>query len=318
MENFEKLEKIIDENENFLLIGHEKPDGDSIGSLLAFNAVLSRSKRTVSMLLKDKIPTVYHFLEGVELISSIFPSEVPEVIILLDNGDMRRTGFSAEILMAQKKGAIIVNIDHHQRNDIWKIANLNLVNENYSSTCEILLEIIENMQVEINSRIATALLTGLHNDTGGFRHSNTSISVLNAASNLLKKGAKLKKISENTAISHTVAMLKLWGIALDRLRVSAEGISYSILTLTDISNAEATEDDVAGLVNLLNTVPESKIALLLYETFDGKIRGSLRTESDSIDISILANILGGGGHKKAAGFTIEGKFEKLNNQWKIV
>jgi phosphoesterase RecJ-like protein len=318
MENLEKLEKMILENESFLLIGHEKPDGDSVGSLLAFNMALTQLGKKVMMLLKDPVPAVYLFLEGNAEIANSFPAKCPSIVILLDNGDLRRTGYFTELSKARKAGTKIINIDHHIRNDIWKIAEVNFVDESASSTCEILIGIIEALEVEISSSMATALLTGIHNDTGGFKHSNTSQKVLDVASTLLKRGARLKRISDNIASSHSVPMLKLWGMALNRLKVTSSGISYSILTMQDILSAEASEEDVAGLVNLLNTVPESKMGMLLYETFDGKIRGSLRTESDKLDISILAHYLGGGGHKKAAGFTIEGKFEKLNNQWRIV
>ncbi|MDZ4209802.1 MAG: DHHA1 domain-containing protein, partial [Candidatus Curtissbacteria bacterium] len=122
-------------------------------------------------------------------------------------------------------------------------------------------------------------------------------------------------------ISNTksVAGLKLWGIALNRLKINRNtGITYSILLKEDIEKVNASEDEVSGLTNLINTTPESRIALLLYETRDGKIKGSLRTESDEIDLSKLARELGGGGLKKAAGFSLNGRIEKRGDGWKII
>ena len=167
--------------------------------------------------------------------------------------------------------------------------------------------------------MATALLTGIYFDTGGFRHQNTTNEVLSIVSELLKKGARLNKITENIDNQRPISLFKLWGIALDRLRLNKKyGLSVSVITMEDIEKAGATEEEISGLVNLLNSAPESSVALLLCESFGDKIKGSLRTESDQIDISKLAKSLGGGGHKKAAGFTINGRIELEDGSWKIV
>ncbi len=167
--------------------------------------------------------------------------------------------------------------------------------------------------------MATALLTGIYFDTGGFRHSNTSDEVLSIASELLKRGARLQKITENTDNTRSFSLFKLWGVALERLRLNKKyGISVSVITVDDINKAGATEEEVSGLVNLLNSAPESEVAMLLCESFDAKIKGSLRTESDKIDVSRIAKLFGGGGHKKAAGFTIDGRIKIVGNHWTVV
>jgi phosphoesterase RecJ-like protein len=180
-------------------------------------------------------------------------------------------------------------------------------------------KILVGLNYEINPSIATALLTGIFYDTGGFRHPNTSKQVLDIASDLLKKGARLKKISENIANSKPISVFKLWGLALSRLRLNPElGVSVSVLTQQDLIDCNASEDDISGLVNLLSSAPESRAALLLYETKDAKIKGSLRTERDNIDLAKLAQLLGGGGHKKASGFTIPGKLKIDDGHWEII
>jgi phosphoesterase RecJ-like protein len=113
-------------------------------------------------------------------------------------------------------------------------------------------------------------------------------------------------------------MLKLWGIALSRLKLNpAIDLAYSVLTRKDIEAVGAEEHEVSGLVNLLNAIPESKVALLLYETGDGKIKGSLRTESEAVDVSRLAYALNGGGHKKASGFSLPGALLEVNGSWQV-
>jgi phosphoesterase RecJ-like protein len=227
---------------------------------------------------------------------------------------------SAERILALKKKQIpLINIDHHPKNDIWREATVNHVNPEASSACEIVYEIIENLGVGITPHLATALLMGIYTDTGGFRHPNTSQSVLNITSKLLNQGAKLRIISENVSNSRSVAMLKLWGIALSRIHKSESGLVLSVVTREDIEAAKANDDDLSGVVNMINTIPGAKVAMLLSETPDGKIKASLRTESERIDVSKIAAFFGGGGHRKAAGFTITGRLEKIDtNRWKIV
>ncbi len=318
--SIQKLKKVIGQSKSFVIVGHEKPDGDSVGSLLAFFNVLEQLQKNSMLVLKDPVPSVFAFLDKTELIGTEFPEDnLFDACILLDNGDAKRTGFLSRILEVKKNGIPVINIDHHPKNDLWKIATLNITDQSVSSTSELIFEIIGKIGLEIDSKLATTLLTGLYTDTGGFQHSNTSEKVLKIVAELLKRGAKLKKISENISGTHTISMLRLWGVALSRLiHNSRYKISYSILKQEDIIEAGATEDEVSGLVNLLNSAPESEVALLIYETENGKLRGSLRTESDKIDLSALAQYLGGGGHKKAAGFTIEGRIENEQGKWKII
>lgn len=304
--------------DSFLLICHLQPDGDALGSTLALNEALKNNGKKVLMVCTDDIPEFFLFLPDAQQIKKDFLIGNFDVVILLDNGDLRRTGFYDRVIKIKEKKISLINIDHHPKNDLWKHTTINYVNEKVSSTSELVYEILLGLEWKITPKIATALLTGIFTDTGGFQHANTSASVLNIASELLNKGAKLKKISESVSNSCTVTRLKLWGIALSRLLVNEKyGIASSFLLREEINKLDASVEEVSGLVNLINAIPEAKIALLLYETADGKIRGSLRTEKDAVDVSKLAKILGGGGHKKAAGFTLSGEIKQIDKIWQI-
>lgn len=319
MGSFNKLKNIIEVNNNFLLIGHESPDGDCLGSLLAFSEFLKSRDKEVDIACKDKTPIVFKFLPGVENIKNDFLMGSYEAIFLLDNGDFKRTGFSDRLKELNKKKVPIINIDHHQKNDLWKFANINYVNDEASSTSELVYDIILGLGGEITPAIATSLLCGIYTDTGGFQHVNTKERVLEITADLLGKGARLKDITKNLSSFRTTSMLRLWGIALSRLKFDAKtGIATSLVTEKDIKKTNATEDDVSGLVNLINSIPESKVALLLYDYGDGRIKGSLRTEKDNVDVSKIAKEYGGGGHKRAAGFKVEGKVVEETDGWRIV
>jgi phosphoesterase RecJ-like protein len=316
---FEKLREIVLGYNKFLLIGHEKPDGDAVGALVALGMYLGNEGKEYRLVSKDNIADLFGYLtDGIKIESDFLAGDY-EVIILLDNGDLKRTGFKERILASKKKGVVIINIDHHPQNDIWKIADLNFADPSTPSTCFFLYQYLKKTAAEINRAQATALLSGIYYDTGGFLHQNTSDEVLSATSELLRLGANLKVISKSVTLTRSANMLKLWGVALSKAEIKQNwGVIVSVLTQEEIRSSGADEEEISGLVNLLCSASEARAAILMYETEDDKIKGSIRTEDDSFDASRLAEALGGGGHKKAAGFLIEGKIEKLNNSYRIV
>lgn len=319
MGSFSKLKDAFAKGEEFLLICHLDPDGDAIGALLALNEGILSAGKKARMVCLNSIPKVFSFLPDIEKIKNDFLLGNFDTVILLDNGDLRRTGFAERIVQISEKKIPLINIDHHPKNDLWKYASINYVNERSSSSSELIYRLFKGLGWSISPKIATALLTGIFTDTGGFHHPNTSVSVLDAVSELLSKGAKLKIISDNISKYHSIKRLKLWGIALNRLVINKKyGIAASILLRKDIEELDATDEEIPGLVNLINAIPESKLALLLYEAMDGKIKGSLRTEKDEVDVAFLAKLLGGGGHRRAAGFEIDGRISKIEGGWEVV
>jgi phosphoesterase RecJ-like protein len=321
MASYNKLISHLDrkENRSYLLVAHERPDGDTISATLAMMKLLESLGKKVTPVSSHGVPEVFRYLPVWHKIKEDFLFGDFDAIILIDNGDLKRTGFLDRIMLAKSKGTTIINIDHHPKNDIWKLANINVVDESSASTCEIIYGLFKKLQVSVTPDIATMLLTGVYTDTGGFQHSNTSPKTLAIASELMSHGAKLKLISGNISNFRSLAMLKLWGVALDHIEYRDDlKIVYSVITRNDISKVGAQEEDLAGVVNLISSIPGEQATLLLYELPDGKIKGSLRTESSRIDVSKIANLFGGGGHKKASGFVIEGKFDKNSDGWKIV
>lgn len=306
-------------HDKILIMIHENPDGDTLASASAMYLVLKKMGKNPSMVCKDKVPRPFQFLPEMNKIKEDFLFGDFDIMLAIDCGDIRRTGFDERLKdFAKKKRKVLINIDHHPKNDLHKIANLNLIDYNASSTSEIIWELLQKMEVEIDKEIATAILTGLYTDTGGFKHSNTTEKTLEIASELLKHGARIKAITKNVSLNKTVPAMRLWGIALTRLHKHSEfKIVSSVITKEDLKKCEATYDDLAGVVNLINTIPDSKAAILFYEIDDGKIRASIRTENEKVDVSRLAKIFGGGGHKKASGFTVEGKLVFNNSNWKI-
>ena len=305
--------------DNFLLMIHEEPDGDTVAATVALFLVLRKLRKKVSMVCKDEIPRPFLFLPEVEKIQKDILFGDFNCIIVIDSGDLKRTGFAERLKKFARVFKNLINIDHHPKNDLWKIANLNLVDQGASSAAEIVWQIIKRLPVSIDREMATAILTGIYTDTGGFKHSNTTPVTLEIASELLGYGAKLKTIAKNVALNKSVAALKLWGITLSRLHKNQElEIVSSVITSHDLQTCGATYYDLAGVVNLMNSIPDSRAAMLFFETREGELRASLRTEKDNVDVGKIAKLFGGGGHKKAAGFTIDASIRMNGKNWEIV
>lgn len=317
MKNLDSLKKVLEGKTTFLLVAHENPDGDALGAILSLGQFLDDMGKTVHLATKDPVPQLFRFLNGAERVVGDFLIGDYEVIILVDNGDLKRTGFAERILAASLRGKTIINIDHHPQNDIWKLATINIAEADYSSASEIIYDIFQEFKYVISPSVATNLLAGIYYDTGGFLHANTNDKVMRISADLLMRGASLKKVSTSVHQSKSIAMLKLWGMALARLKVLPNGLAFSFITDEDIQSSGASEEEISGLVGMINTTAEAEAGLLIYQSQDGKIRGSLRTESDKIDVARLAKQFGGGGHRRAAGFSLRGRLVYKDQVWRV-
>jgi len=301
MQKFEEIRSLISSSQNILILLHSFPDGDTISSSLALCDYLKRIGKKVDCAVKEGIPPVFNFLPGVSEIKNDFLLGDYDLIFAIDCGDANRTGFPIRLEQVCKTKPLI-NIDHHLRNNLHKISKVNLVDDRASAAAEIVFKLLKFVNADIDARIATYILAGIYYDTGGFQHPNVTVETLKIASECLRLGGRIGLVSQNLSFSRKSSTLKLWGVALKKMRVKENGIVLTYLSRSDLKLCNATEDDASGIVNLINTVPQTKVAILLVETETGKIKASLRTESDKIDVSRLARLFEGGGHRKAAGF----------------
>lgn len=303
-----------------VLITHEHPDGDAVGSTLALYHVLTRLGKSVVAVCRDQVPIPFQFLPGVTTITRRLALRPTDLVVTLDCGDARRTGFPDELRSIGGSRGRVINIDHHQKNDLHWIARINLVDYEASSASEVVYSLLRMIGTPIDKVVATALLTGIYYDTGGFRHSNTTEYVLTVAADLLRVGGRLRDITRNVANFRSMSALRLWGVVLERIRYhKRHGIVASVVTQRDLETYQALQEDLAGAVNLINHIPEARVAILCTETADGHIKASLRTERNDIDVARLANQYGGGGLKKAAGFSIPGSVDVADDgSWQIL
>ncbi len=298
-----------------LLGTHEHPDGDAIGGELALMHALRLQGKQVTAYIPDPAPEFLSFLPGFEELTTTPPDPAAfDVVVLLDYTQLYRTHLEAAV----KAHPNTICIDHHYDNK--GEATINLIVPEAAATAQILTELFQSTGIPITRDIATCLLTGIFTDTGSFMHDSTSPEILQLASDLMSKGARLAHIAHETYQKKDLPSLRIWGRALSRVMVSeTTGAAVSVITMQDLEECGATLDDLSGVVNLLNTLPQSTFAMLLAEYEPGKIKGSLRSEPQKhVDVSKIAARLGGGGHKLASGFEVEGHLVEQDGVWRVL
>lgn len=300
----------IKDAKNVILIPHQNADGDALGSVGALFDYLSAQNIQTRIFCLTPLNPRLSFLPHSEKLTTdknIFSDKNIDYIIVVDSGDLEYAGVQNLI---KDHPAEIINIDHHHTNKHF--GSHNLVMATMSSTCEVLFHFLRHVRARFTNKIATALLTGIITDTDNFTNAATSHSAMAAAGELIRHGGNLNLINTHTVRNKSVNLLHLWGEVLNRLNKHPElEMVYTYITQTDLIKHEVSENDSEGIANFLNNLDEGKLSLILKETKDGKIKGSFRTTRDDTDVSALAKKMGGGGHKKAAGFSTEGTVQEV-------
>lgn len=307
---------IIKASRSILLIPHQKPDGDALGSTTGFAEWLKTEGKDYTIFCKTDYPKNFSYIPHTNEITNnpeIWKTKKFDTIVVFDSGDLRYAGVD-EYIQGLDYEPKIIDIDHHATNEYYGHANL--VATHFSSTCEVVFQFLTLNNVSINNNMATSLLTGVITDTDHFTNSATSSTALDAASVLMEKSGKHRHIKETIYNRTSLDAFKLWGIVFERLCKNIElDIVYTYVTQQDLTEFALTETESEGMANFLNAISEGKAGLIIKEIEPGKWKGSFRTTRDDVDVARIAQALGGGGHKKAAGFTVLGTreeaFEKI-------
>jgi bifunctional oligoribonuclease and PAP phosphatase NrnA len=314
-----KLISVINKSQRILLVTHRNPDGDAIGSILAMQNYLLSTNKEVTSFCITKPSENFNYLQSIEKIVTN-PENLADqydLCILLDCGDINMSRITDKLKQIQFKFGI-ANVDHHYTNP--KYGDINIVISKASSTAEIIYQIMRISHIKITPAMATALLTGIVTDTGNFAYRSTTKQSIETASRLLSIGADFEGISKANVYNKTIDILKLWGIVMRRISFNKElRMVTTALFKKDLENLNLNEEASEGISNYLNNLSKkNRFSLLLKEYEIGKVKGSLRTTRDDVDVSAIAQKFGGGGHQKAAGFEIEGKLVLNNGQWQVI
>jgi len=302
---------LIKSSKDILILTHKNPDGDAVGSVLGLGQALNSLDKNIECFSKDAVPDVFEFLPNTAMIKNRVNLKNYDLIILLDCALFSRTGLDSVNNIIDSFNNLLI-IDHHPKGaeEIGYLDScVQIIDPTASSAAVLVYDLLKKLDIKITKDIAHCLLTGIFTDTGGFQHSNTDEQTLETTAKLMRKGPRIDKIAKNIFNSKSVPAIKLWGKALDRIQKDKNtGMAVSYLSRKDLEECGAKQEDISGLISVINTISDAKFSLLLTESDDNKIRGSLRSEEyRNIDVSRIAKSLGGGGHKLASGFEVEGE-----------
>ena len=314
IDNIENIIDYINRSNDFIVTSHISPDGDNIGSTLSMYNSLKKLKKNVYYVLDDTPPKNLEFLlKDVNILKSNEFNIDKFNIISLDCGDRKRICLSDEI---KDKAQKIICIDHHASND--KYGDLNYIDTNASSTCELVYNVLVAYNKKYNidlidENIATFLYTGLVTDTGNFMYSNTHPTSFDMAKNLLLKGAKKENIIQNIFQSNSANYYKLLGEALNTLDIINNKVACISITKEMLKRNIISFNDVDGITSYTRDIEGVEVGILLKEKKDNEIKVSLRSKN-YVDVSKIAQSFGGGGHIKAAGCTIYDSIENAKKK----
>jgi bifunctional oligoribonuclease and PAP phosphatase NrnA len=317
--NLAAYEKIMSAK-NILLVTHERPDGDGLSSLCALSVLLDKLGKNQTLFCADEPQDFFSFLPNLNKISPAKPDNFSafDLIIVLDCGSLARTKLAEEI-KTRAKNQFVIEFDHHPKTEDCSDLEIRAAK---SSTAEVLYHFFSDNNLETDKAIAECLLTGILTDTGNLLFGAVTPETIKISSAMILRGATFPKITRHTLQNKSLAAMKVWGKILDNLKINEKlNIAYSVLTheeIQELKSSHGGENILDAATDILNNVDGVKAVVFLREEEKGKIRGSLRTKDNNIDVSRLAAFLGGGGHPKASAFRLDGRIIKTGVGWKII
>ena len=304
------IQTVIDtirERDDFAIVAHVRPDGDSLGSQLALLLVLEAFDKQVTIISRDPVPLRYQALPSSDRIQvSTKLDRQFGAVFVLECGTLDRPGISGI------DEQFIINIDHHHSTEPFGV--INWIEPSACAVGEMIFRLAKALKVEISPAVATNVYVAVLTDTGSFQFDTTTAATFRLAAELAEKGADVTNLAMKIFYSNSIEKVRSMGLILNAIQLDESGrIVWTALTQEDMNRHGCLEEDVEGLVNYPLTIEGVDVAIFFRELEDGSYRVSLRSKND-LDVSIIAGQFGGGGHRKAAGCRMVGSLESLQEQ----
>lgn len=305
--DYDKLIDVLKNNKKFLICSHAHPDGDGIGSTLALGLALKKMGKDVLMYNQDPVPRSIDFLPAADqMVTSIDKDAKFDVTIMVDCGQPERAG---KDFPPEARRGTLVCIDHHMTR--CEHASVTCADEEASSTGEVVYKILKKLGADINTDVATLILTTLIVDTNFFRYSNTSGHTLSLAGELVSMGASTWNVSKNMEERVPPESLTLLTAALQTIDYLLDGkLAIMLLTQQMFKNARADVEMAEEFINYPRSIDGVEVAALIREKKAGEWKISFRSK-DTVDVAAVAMKFGGGGHEHAAGCDIKGSLGEV-------
>lgn len=306
------LDNILEEikkAETIVILTHETPDGDAIGSSLAMKLALKQLGKNADVII-PKYSRTFAFLPSASEIKTESEIKRYDLAISLDCADLKRLAAGIEYFETAK---MKIQIDHHSINTMF--ADYNFVNPVAPACCEILIGMFEYFGIEITQELGTCIITGIITDTGGFQYSGVTAETFEFAAELLQKGINISKVYQKVLSTKTKANFELSRIVSNRMEFLEDGkVTFTYMNLEDERNVAAEEGDHEGIVELGRNIEGVEVSIFIREK-EGKngYKVSLRSK-EYVNVADVALMLGGGGHIRAAGCFVQGTVEEVKEK----
>ena len=304
----------INKAESIVILTHENPDGDAVGSSLAVYSALKQMGKNSDVIIPE-LPRIYNFLPYADEVKKESNIESYDLAIAVDSATIKMLNGWANYFENAK---VRVTIDHHGTNTMY--GDYNFVNPDAPACTQILITMFEYFGVEMTKEIGTCILTGIITDTGGFQYQSTTPETFEFASNLLKTGVNVSDVYKRVMNTKSRANFELRRRALDRMEFFEDGkIAFTYIIKQDIEEVNAEPGDFEGIVEEGRAIEGVEVSIWLRETSKG-FKASLRS-NEYVNVSDVCLMFGGGGHLRAAGCTIDKPLEyakeRIINQVKM-
>ncbi|MCK4719840.1 bifunctional oligoribonuclease/PAP phosphatase NrnA [bacterium] len=310
MSSVKNIADFIKDNDNFLISGHVFPDGDNMGSALVLSEIMVRFGKNHACYMEGPIPKIHLWMPGIDGVYTSLPDALSRVqnptgaptVLIVDSADPNRMGAAFVEWFENQENLKVGNIDHHVSNAYF--GTVNLVDPGYSSTGEILFEVLRELGFELTESIATNIFTAIYTDTGRFSFSNTSARSLQYASECVKAGAKPGVAFKKLYASRSLESFQLQQESFNTLTrwLDGEG-NYFYVDRKMLDETGTVLQDTEGLIDMVRTLEGFRIVVFFKEVDENDVRVSTRAHPP-INASRLMALFGGGGHPRAAGCRI--------------
>jgi phosphoesterase RecJ-like protein len=298
----------IIQHDDFLVVSHIQPDGDAASSTFAMGYLLKQLGKSFTLINEGAMPVKFDYLWGSDLVIDFSKHPLNRrynKVISVDCADFSRMGKISTLFDDRVE---LLNIDHHPTND--RFGTCHLIKEDAAATAQILYDLAQKLRIAPTEEFGECIYTGLLTDTGGFRYSNTSPQVMQMGADLLALGVRGPHIAEQVLERMTYSQITLLQKALSTLAFSHNRqVAWLSVPLSDLQQTGASSEDLDGLVNYARNVEGVEVGMLFKEKEPGVVKVSLRS-AGKVDVARIAQSLGGGGHIRAAGCTVNGTLEQ--------
>jgi bifunctional oligoribonuclease and PAP phosphatase NrnA len=310
-EKFEQIARALRENQRFAVLSHVRPDGDALGSQLAFGLSLKKLGKDVCIWNEEGMLEKYSFLPQADLLSK--PPAEPEdvdVVLALDTAIQNRLGAT---VAAIKSAKLWINIDHHPSNPGY--GDIVYIDPHAPATGQILFELMTKQKLPIDAAIAENLYVAISTDTGSFQYPNTTARTFEIAAELVRAGVDVGRVSRLTYENYPRRRVELLRDLLGTMRFDANDRVASIsLSLATAARLGVLPEDNEGLIDHLRAIRGVIVAIFFEELSDGKVRVSMRSKSEKVNVCAICEKFGGGGHVLAAGARVKGTLAEVEKK----